>query len=70
MHKHSGDPKAEWYLPSVVAELVAEGRATVRVLPTTSSWFGVTYPDDRPRVASALARLVEQGVYPRDLFGR
>ena len=61
---HAGDAKAEWYLPGVVDALVAGGLARVRVLPTDSPWFGVTYREDRPRVAAALARLAREGVYP------
>lgn len=61
-------PKAEFYLPAAVSEMIARGQATVRVLPTAASWFGVTYRDDKPRVMAALAELVQRGVYPEKLF--
>lgn len=60
--------KAEYYIPSMVNHLIETGRAKVKVLDTTSVWFGVTYPDDRAGVVSRIARLVEEGVYPSPLF--
>ena len=63
-----GEPKSEWYIPFVVDELVKEGKADCRVLPTESSWFGVTYREDKPRMVAAIGKLVESGEYPRKLF--
>jgi hypothetical protein len=60
--------KAEFLIPEVVGELLREGRARVRVLPTRERWFGVTYPEDRPVFRSAILELVEAGVYPRELW--
>ena len=62
------EPKAEFYLPAAVSNLVGQGRTHVSVLPTTSTWFGVTYREDRPRVARAVAALIENGIYPQTLF--
>jgi hypothetical protein len=62
------EPKAEFYLPAAVAGMVARAQATVRVLPTASTWFGVTYREDKPRVQAAIAELVESGAYPARLF--
>lgn len=62
-------PKQEFYLPSAVADLIHEGVLQVRVMPTPSPWFGVTYRDDRTRVAAALQELVNQGEYPSPLAG-
>jgi hypothetical protein len=59
--------KAECYIPTSVAALVASGEATVRVLPTDALWFGVTYREDRPRVVESLQALVAAGVYPEKL---
>lgn len=55
--------KAEFYIPSAVAEMIASGEATVRVIPTASDWFGVTYREDRPRVVESIARLAASGAY-------
>ena len=62
------DPKSEWYIPCVVDDLVAEGAADVKVIPTKSSWFGVTYREDRPAVVASIRELVEAGEYPAKLF--
>ena len=63
-----GDVKAEFYLPAAVSTMIARGEAGVRVLPTESMWFGVTYREDKPRVVAAIAALVARGVYPAKLF--
>ena len=60
---------AEFRLPDVVGDLVREGRASVRVLPTNEQWFGVTHPEDRLHVERAVQGLIEKGFYPEDLWG-
>ena len=60
--------KSEWYIPFVVDELIHEGKATCRVLPTDSSWFGVTYREDKPFVTAEIRKLVDAGEYPRSLL--
>ncbi len=62
------DSKAEYYIPVAVAETIVAGTARVRVLPTDSAWFGVTYREDKPVVAASLAALVRDGVYPTQLW--
>ncbi len=62
--QHAGSEKAECYIPSAVAEMIVDGTATVRVLPTEAAWFGVTYREDRARVVESIARLVAAGAYP------
>lgn len=62
------DPKAEFYLPAAVSEMVARGKAVVHVLPTESSWFGITYREDKARVTAAIAELVRAGTYPARLY--
>jgi hypothetical protein len=68
LSRHGGDPKAEFYLPAAVSTMIARGQASVSVLPTDASWFGVTYREDKPRVVAAIAALVEAGTYPAKLF--
>jgi NDP-sugar pyrophosphorylase family protein len=63
-----GEAKAEFYLPAAVSTMIARGEAGVRVLPTESAWFGVTYREDKPRVVAAIAELVARGIYPAKLF--
>ena len=62
--------KSEWYIPFVVDEMVHEGAATVDVLPTESSWFGVTYREDKPFVTAEIRKLVDAGEYPASLFSK
>ena len=68
LQANGASQKSEWYIPFVVNELVQQGRADVCVLPTDSQWFGVTYREDRPRVAAAIRRLIDEGVYPTNLW--
>ena len=60
--------KSEWYIPFVVDELIKEGKASCAVLPTDSSWFGVTYREDKPFVVDEIKKLVDAGEYPATLF--
>ncbi len=60
--------KSEFFIPLVVNQLIQEGISKVRVLDTTSKWFGVTYSEDRPDVVAKLQALVDAGVYPSPLF--
>ena len=60
--------KAEYFLPTVVNEALAAGRATVQVLPSEDKWYGVTYPADRPVVVEAIRRMTAEGLYPERLW--
>ena len=60
--------KAEYYLPEVINQLLAEGIASVKVLPTDEHWFGVTYQEDVGRVKNAMQKLIDQGIYPAKLW--
>ncbi len=62
------NPKAEFFIPLMVNKLVNEGTATVKVLDTSSKWFGVTYAADRPGTVERIANLVKDGTYPGCLF--
>ncbi|MDR1859882.1 MAG: nucleotidyltransferase [Bacteroidales bacterium] len=61
-------PKAEFYIPSAVFELIKCGAVQTRVLAADSPWFGVTYPQDRPYVVEQIGRLVGEGYYPEALW--
>jgi len=60
--------KTECYIPSTVNDLVKEGKANVKVMRTSSSWFGVTYREDRPQVISSIGALIAKGEYPEKLW--
>ena len=61
-------PKSEFLIPTVVDELVHEGKATLKLLSTSSVWFGVTYKEDKPAVVAALKALVDKGEYKEGLY--
>lgn len=61
-------PKAEFYIPTAIDTLINSGEATVKVLDTTSRWFGVTYAADRQGVVDKLASLHAAGEYPDTMF--
>ena len=64
-----GNPiKCEFYLPMLIADLLQEQKATVKVLHTDAKWFGVTYAADKPGVVTALADMTKQGLYPDGLW--
>jgi NDP-sugar pyrophosphorylase family protein len=61
--------KAECYLPTVVAGMIAGGQATVRALRTHDRWIGITYIEDLEPARRMLLSLIDAGVYPRSLWG-
>ena len=68
LQTQAAQPKAEFFIPSVVDRLIREERATVRVLETPDTWFGVTYPADKPVVMAAVRDLTARGLYPAPLW--
>jgi NDP-sugar pyrophosphorylase family protein len=64
----ASDPEAEWYIPEAISGLILGGAASVEVLPSEDRWFGITFRDDRARVAAAVDALVQGGAYPSRLF--
>lgn len=59
--------KAEYFLPSVVGELIEERSASVQVLKSKDRWYGVTYKEDKPVVEAAIKKMQEEGIYPKDM---
>ena len=68
LEKSGKAEKSECYIPSTVNDLVQAGKANVKVLRTTSSWFGVTYREDRPFVVENIRKLFAAGEYPEKLW--
>lgn len=62
------DLKAEYLLPTIIGELLEEGRLDVKVLKSHDQWFGVTYKEDRETVTNAVRKLIEDGIYPSVLY--
>lgn len=66
--KNMENLKAEFFIPLMVNKLINENTATVKVLDTTSKWFGVTYAADRQDTVDRIQQLINEGVYPEKLF--
>ena len=64
------DLKAEFFIPRMVNKVINDGTATMRVLKTTSDWFGVTYKEDKPMLVAKIEELIAAGEYPRNLWGK
>ena len=60
------NPKAEFFLPTTVTQLLTEDKASVTVLHSPDKWYGVTYAADKPVVAAALQSFADQGLYPAE----
>lgn len=60
--------KKEYLLPKIIDRLLSEKKASVKVLETNDKWFGVTYKEDKPAVATAIRSLIEQGIYNKHLY--
>ena len=66
--KNMENLKAEFFIPLMVNKLINEKTATVKVLDTTSKWFGVTYSADRAGTVARIQSLIDEGAYPSKLF--
>ncbi len=60
--------KKEYLLPTIVSQMLQEGKATVKVLSSADKWYGVTYAADKPTVVAALQEKTRQGLYPNGLW--
>ncbi|MCF8234787.1 MAG: nucleotidyltransferase [Bacteroidales bacterium] len=68
IRENAYDPKAEYYIPTVVTELINNMEATVRVLKSSDQWFGVTYKEDKEDTIEKIKELVDEGKYPLNLW--
>ena len=60
--------KKEYLLPTIIGNLLGEGKAEVKVLESHDQWFGVTYMEDKESVIASIRKLVEEGIYPHSLY--
>jgi UTP-glucose-1-phosphate uridylyltransferase len=67
LQKHGQELKSEFFIPIVADQFIKEG-GRVEIIPTTSSWFGVTYKEDAPFVENSLRELIQKGEYPERLW--
>ena len=63
------DPKAEFYIPTLMTRLISQDAAQMRVLSTTAQWFGMTYREDKESVEARIAGFIESDIYPGNLWG-
>jgi UTP-glucose-1-phosphate uridylyltransferase len=66
--KSGHDPKSEFFIPIIGDRFIHEGKGQIKIIPTASSWFGVTYKEDAPSVQQNLNELIASGVYPEKLY--
>lgn len=67
VEENGGNPKAEFFIPLVVEQLMSQGKVMVKVLENTAQWMGVTYREDKPVVIEKIKALVTAGAYPASL---
>ncbi len=60
--------KSEFFIPTMVDKLIKNHVLDVKILSTTSSWFGVTYPEDKKAVEKALDKLINDREYPTNVW--
>lgn len=68
IEENKSELKAEFFIPTVVNELITEGKGRTKVLESNAEWFGVTYQEDRPVVVESIRKLIRQGKYPENLW--
>ena len=60
--------KCEYYLPVLANQLLLDGKAQIKILPTNEKWFGVTYAQDMPALREAIIQMKRENKYPRVLW--
>lgn len=65
---HATDAKAEFFIPWGLDNLLSAHEASMKVLPTSSTWFGMTYREEKEQVQRAIREFIDQGIYPERLW--
>ena len=68
LSKNIQNIKSEFFIPIVADKFINDGVGEIKVIPTSSLWFGVTYKEDAPGVQASINELVEKGEYPKKLW--
>jgi hypothetical protein len=68
LDQNMDNPKSEFFIPIVADEFTKSGQGVIKVIPTQSQWFGVTYKEDAPSVQQSIDTLVKNGAYPNNLW--
>ena len=65
---NSDNIKAEFFIPIIAEDFMDNHGGSVKVIPCSSQWFGVTYKEDAPVVKASIDKLVADGEYPPSLW--
>jgi len=68
LRQRGTEPKSEFFIPTVVDNLIKQGRCRAAVLHTDEKWFGMTYREDRDMVVESIRALIDAGAYPESLW--
>ncbi|NIJ45988.1 dTDP-glucose pyrophosphorylase [Wenyingzhuangia heitensis] len=68
MKERSAELKSEFFIPTVVNNVIQSGKGAVTVLKSDAKWYGVTYAEDKPVVTKAIKELKEKAIYPKHLW--
>ena len=68
MEENKDNLKAEFFLPSVINNMIENKKAKVKVLNTKDNWFGLTYQEDKPLAREKIKTLIEKKIYPVKLW--
>ncbi len=68
IEENSKEIKAEFYIPTVVNDLIEKNEASIKMLTSNDQWFGVTYKEDKETTIKKVAELISSGVYPKKLW--
>jgi UTP-glucose-1-phosphate uridylyltransferase len=68
LRANGSDLKSEFFIPIIGDRFIHEGKGQIKIIPTDSSWFGVTYKEDAPSVQESITKLVASGEYPGKLY--
>ena len=68
MRENPNNPTAEYYIPSIITEMIVNEKMNVRVIPTNDNWFGVTYKEDKPMAVDSINKCIKKGIYPENLW--
>lgn len=68
LDENAAELKAEFLIPEVADILIKSGKGVVKMIPTEAVWFGVTFKEDAPVVKAELQKLVDEDVYPVNLW--
>ena len=69
LEKRGDELKSEYYLPGAVDDFMKAGECDVRVYATDAQWYGVTYAEDKAYVKASIQAMIDNGEYPKSLWG-